>query len=88
MTPASTYDFRMLLEKLTAVQALAPEEKWLLIDELWHELARQIDKTPADSQTLALLEAQFAQYVADPESAGSPAEEVLARLAERKRQWK
>jgi len=30
----------MLLEKLPAVQSLAPEEKWLLIDELWSDLAR------------------------------------------------
>lgn len=78
----------MLLEKLPAVQSLAPEEKWLLIDELWRDLARQLEKSPADAETVALLEARFAEYLANPETTGSPAEEVFARLAERKRQWK
>jgi putative addiction module component (TIGR02574 family) len=78
----------MLLEKLPAIQLLAPEEKWLLIEELWSDLARQVESVPADGQTLALLEARFAEYLADPSATGSPAEDVLARLAERKRQWK
>ncbi|MEI9894162.1 MAG: addiction module protein [Chthoniobacter sp.] len=78
----------MLLEKLPAVQLLAPEEKWLLIDELWRDLARQVENAPTDAETLALLEARFAEYLADPAAAASPAEEVFARLAERKRQWK
>jgi putative addiction module component (TIGR02574 family) len=78
----------MMLEKLPAVQSLAPEEKWLLIDELWSDLARQVEKAPADAQTLALLEARFAEYLANPTSAASPVEEVFARLAGRKQQWK
>ena len=78
----------MLLEKLPDIQSLAPEEKWLLIDELWSDLARQLEGAPADAQTLALLEARFAEYLAKPDEAASPAEEVFARLAERKRQWK
>jgi putative addiction module component (TIGR02574 family) len=78
----------MLLEKLPAVQSLAPEEKWLLIDELWRDLARQLENSPADAQTIALLEARFAEYLANPEATGKPTEEVFARLAERKRQWK
>jgi putative addiction module component (TIGR02574 family) len=78
----------MLLEKLPAVQLLAPEEKWLLIDELWNDLARQVENAPADAQTLALLETRYAEYLANPTATASPAEDVFARLAERKRQWK
>ena len=50
--------------------------------------ARQVESVPADAQTLALLEARFAEYLADPAGTASPAEDVLARLAERKQQWK
>jgi putative addiction module component (TIGR02574 family) len=78
----------MLLEKLPAIQSLAPEEKWLLIDELWSDLARQVESAPADAQTVALLEARFAEYCANPDTTAHPMEEVFARLAERKRQWK
>lgn len=78
----------MLLEKLPEVQSLAPEEKWLLIDELWRDLARQPESSPADAQTAALLEARFAEYLAHPETTASPAEEGFVWLAERKRQWK
>ena len=78
----------MLLEKLPAIQSLAPEEKWLLIDELWSDLARHVESVPADAQTLALLEARFAEYLTDPATTSSPVEDVMARLAERKRQWK
>ena len=78
----------MLLEKLPAVQSLAPEEKWLLIDELWRDLVRQLEGKPADTQTLALLEARFSHYLNDPTNTPGSVDEVFARLAERKRQWK
>lgn len=78
----------MLLEKLPDVQSLAPEEKWLLIDELWGELAQYLKDAPPDAQTFALLEARFSEYLANPTASASPADEVFARLAERKRQWK
>jgi putative addiction module component (TIGR02574 family) len=77
----------MLLEKLPDIQSLAPEEKWVLIDELWSDLARHVESAPADAETVALLEARFAEYLADP-TTSSTVDEVFARLAERKRQWK
>ena len=77
----------MLLEKLPEVQSLPPEEKWRLIDELWNDLARQLEGAPPDANVVALLEQRFADYLADPSQARS-ADEVFTRLAERKRQWK
>ncbi|MBV9492458.1 MAG: addiction module protein [Verrucomicrobia bacterium] len=77
----------MLLERLPEVQALAPEDKWRLIDELWRDLARQLDADGRDANVVELLERRFSAYLADP-SQGRPADEVFASLAERKRGWK
>ena len=77
---------RMVLEKLPAIQSLPPEEKWLLIDELWTDLARPLESAPANAETVAMLEERFAQPLADPAGTSSSAEEVF--LAERKRRWK
>lgn len=77
----------MLLEKLPDVQSLPPQEKWRLIDELWTDLARQLEAAPPDANVVALLEQRFADYLTDP-SQGRPATDVFTRLAERKRQWK
>ncbi len=82
-----SYIFAMLLERLPAVQSLAPEEKWLLIDELWLELAQQVESVPADPKIVELLEQRFNQYLADSSQA-SPVDAVFARLAERKKAWK
>jgi len=47
-----------------------------------------VENAPADAQVVALLEQRFAQHLADPEGRAGTVEEVFARLAERKRQWK
>ena len=70
----------MVIERLPEVQALAPEEKWMLIDELWRDLAETTQKSPADQELIQTLEKRFAEYVADP-SKGGPEDEVFARLA-------
>ena len=77
----------MLIEKLPEVQSLPAEEKWLLIEELWQDLARQIEESPANAEVVELLEKRFAGYLADPSQA-SGVEDVFARLAERKKAWK
>ena len=77
----------MLIEKLPDVQALPPEQKWLLIDELWRELVRAVESAPPDAAVVGLLEKRFADYTADPSQAAT-AEKVFERLAERKRTWK
>jgi putative addiction module component (TIGR02574 family) len=77
----------MLLEKLPEVQSLSPEEKWRLIDELWRDLATQVEDAPADANVVELLETRFEAYLADPSQA-RPADEAFARLAEKKRQWR
>jgi putative addiction module component (TIGR02574 family) len=77
----------MLIEKLPEVQALAPADKWRLIQELWHDLAPHVHSPEPDPQVVDLLERRFAAYLADPESA-RPQAEVFQRLAERKRAWR
>jgi putative addiction module component (TIGR02574 family) len=77
----------MLLERLPEVQSLASENKWRLIDELWRDLARQLDAAGPEANVVALLEQRLAAYLADPAQA-RPADEVFASLAERKRRWK
>lgn len=77
----------MLLERLPEVQSLSVEDKWRLIDELWSDLAREVERAGADENTLALLNQRFEEYLQDPDQA-RPLYACLARLAERKRQWK
>jgi putative addiction module component (TIGR02574 family) len=77
----------MLLEKMPEVQSLTPEDKWRLIDELWSDLARQVEGAGPDANIVEILEKRFSDYLTDP-SQGRGAEQVFARLAERKRQWK
>jgi putative addiction module component (TIGR02574 family) len=77
----------MLLERLPEVQSLAPEDKWRLIDELWRDLARQLDAARPEANVIELLEQRFSAYLTDPSQA-RPADEVFASLAERKRRWK
>ena len=77
----------ILLEKLPGVHSLTPEDKRRLIDELWSDLARQVEGAGPDTNIVEILEKRFSNYSADP-SQGRGAEEVFARLAERKRQWK
>jgi putative addiction module component (TIGR02574 family) len=77
----------MLLEKLPEVQSLSVEDKWRLIDELWSDLAREVEGAGVDENTLALLNQRFDEYIQDPDQA-QPLDACFARLAERKRQWK
>jgi hypothetical protein len=77
----------MLLERFPEVQSLAPQDKWLLIDELWCDLARQVEGEAPNVNIVELLEKRFSDYLADPSRGGS-ADDVFTRLAEHKRQWK
>jgi hypothetical protein len=77
----------MFLEKLPEVQSLSVEDKWRLLDELRCDLAREVERAGVDENTLALLNQRFEEYVQDPGQA-QPFDACLARLAERKRQWK
>jgi putative addiction module component (TIGR02574 family) len=77
----------MLLERLPEVQSLSVEDKWRLINELWSDLAQVADRAGVDENTVALLNQRFEEYVQDPGLA-QPLDACLARLAERKRQWK
>jgi putative addiction module component (TIGR02574 family) len=73
----------MILDRLPAVRALAPEEQWQLLDELWKELARAAESAAPDAATIALLERREAEYEADREAV-QPWAEVQARLSAHK----
>ena len=77
----------MLLERFPKVQSLGPEDKWRLIDELWSDLAQQVEGEAPNENIVELLEKRFSDYLVDP-SQGQPADDAFARLAEHKRQWK
>jgi putative addiction module component (TIGR02574 family) len=69
----------MLLERLPEVQSLSVEDKWSLIDELWSDLAREVERAGVDENTLALLNQRFDEYIRDPDQARS-LDACLARL--------
>ena len=77
----------MLLERLPEVQALSAEDKWRLIDELWSDLARELESAGPDSNVVELLEERFSDYLKDSSQA-RPLDVSLARFVERKRRWK
>jgi len=77
----------MLLETLPAVQSLTPEDKWRLIEELWRDLARQVENAEPDLNIVELLEKRFSDYLANPTQAREM-DDLLRRLGERKREWK
>jgi len=77
----------MLLERLPEVQSLSVEDKWRLIDELWSDLAQEVERGGVDENTLALLNQRFEEHVQDPGQA-QPLDACIARLGERKRRWK
>jgi putative addiction module component (TIGR02574 family) len=77
----------MLLERLPEVQALSADDKWRLIDELWSDLARELESAGPDSNVVELLEERFSDYLKDPSQA-QPLDVSLARFVERKRRWK
>jgi hypothetical protein len=69
--------FIMLLERLLEVQSLSVEDKWRLIDELWSDLAREVERAGANQNTLALLNQRFEEYLQDPDQ-GRPLDVCLA----------
>ena len=77
----------MLLERFPEVQSLGPEDKWRLIDELWSDLAQQVEGEAPNQNIVELLEKRFSDYLVDP-SQGQPVDDAFARLAEHKRRWK
>ena len=49
----------MLLERFPEVQSLDPKDKWRLIDELWCDLARQVEGEAPNANIVELLEKRF-----------------------------
>ena len=77
----------MVLERFPEVQPLAPQDKWRLMDELWRDLARQVEGEAPNGKIVELLEKRFSAYLSYS-SQGRSADDSFAQLAEHKRQWK
>ena len=55
----------MLLERFPEVQSLDAKDKWRLIDELWCDLARQVEGEAPNTNIVELLEKRFSDYLVD-----------------------
>ena len=59
----------MRLADLPQVRALSAEEKLQLVDELWQDVAREMDKMEVSAAERKLLDERWAAFLQDPSSA-------------------
>jgi putative addiction module component (TIGR02574 family) len=59
----------MKLADLPQVRALSPEEKLQLVDELWQDVARDLEKKEISAAERELLDERWAAFLRDPSSA-------------------
>jgi putative addiction module component (TIGR02574 family) len=70
----------MILETLPEVSRLSPEEKLILVGELWDELARNPSDVPVSREQLAELDRRMEEFRQNPSDVRSW-EEIKRRLA-------
>ncbi len=56
----------MIAEKIPALKSLSPEEKLILVGELWEELAEQPDTLPPREDHIKILKERLEQYRRNP----------------------
>jgi putative addiction module component (TIGR02574 family) len=59
----------MKLSDLPEVQALPPEEKLQLVEELWQEIAGDLERLGVPSLAKEVLDERWAAFLRDPSSA-------------------
>ena len=59
----------MKLVDLPEVQALTPREKLQLVDELWQDVAHDMDSMEATEEEKKLLDERWANFLSDPSRA-------------------
>jgi putative addiction module component (TIGR02574 family) len=59
----------MKLSDLPEVQALAPEEKLQLVEELWQEIAGDLERLGVTPLEKEILDQRWAAFLRDPSSA-------------------
>ena len=68
-----------LSELLPSIGELSLDEKWQLMDGLWHELAEPDNTTEISEEIHSVLEARYQNYLLNP-SSGSSVEEVCRKM--------
>ena len=56
----------MIAERIPALKSLSPEEKLILVGELWDELASQPNAFPPREDHIKLLQERLEQYRRNP----------------------
>jgi putative addiction module component (TIGR02574 family) len=69
----------MITEKIPELKGLSPEEKLILVGELWDELAAKPNAFPPREDHIKLLRERLAHYRQNPEDTVAW-EEVRARI--------
>ena len=59
----------MIAEKIPALKSLSPEEKLILVGELWDELAARPDSFPPREDHIVLLKERLEHYRQHPADA-------------------
>jgi len=72
----------MILESIPAISDLSAEERYILANELWEQVAEDEASIPFDSAVRTLLEARRKESESDPESVISW-EDAKRQLAQR-----
>jgi putative addiction module component (TIGR02574 family) len=72
-------DLTVIAEKIPGLKDLSPEEKLILVGELWDELAARPDAFPPREDHIRILRQRLDAYRENPESA-TAWEDVRARI--------
>jgi len=65
----------MITEKIPEIEKLKPEEKLLLISEIWEDLSRNPEQIPVSEDTIRELDKRLEEFEKDP-TQGKSWEEV------------
>src|SRR5688572_12731482 len=65
----SWYTSAVKLADFPEVQALSTREKLELVDELWQDLARELDKLDVTAEEKKILDDRWADFIRNPSSA-------------------
>ncbi|MFT5464989.1 MAG: putative addiction module component (TIGR02574 family) [Verrucomicrobiales bacterium] len=69
----------MVLDRFPTIRGLSPEEKLLLVGELWDDLSNDPDSVPVSESVLDELDSRFAEYDKNPDQT-VPWSEARARI--------
>jgi putative addiction module component (TIGR02574 family) len=71
----------MIMERIPALAGLTTAEKFILVSELWDDIAAHPERIPLSEEQLAEMDRRMETYRANPEDV-TTWEEIQARLKE------